>query len=158
MKNRKIIRKMFIAFLIMLSILTVQNINVMATTTSSDVQTNNAVPSENRYYKPNKRYYDPSASATDPNLLEEMKPVITPDRDNPIIAVSRKVLSVLQLVGVAVGLIMLVILGIKFIASKDKPDIKETAINYLFGAFCIFGATGILSVIQQLVNEFNALI
>lgn len=114
--------------------------------------------SQNRYYQPNRQYYDPKSTATDPELLEEMKPLILPDRSNPIIAVSRKILSILQLLGVAIGLIMLVLIGIKFIVAKDKPDIKETAKNYIFGAFCIFGATGILSVIQQLVNEFNSLI
>lgn len=114
--------------------------------------------SQNRYYQPNRQYYDPRSTATDPELLEGMRPLIVPDRSNPIISVSRKVLSILQLLGVAIGLIMLVLTGIKFIVAKDKPDIKETATNYIFGAFCIFGATGILSVIQQVVNEFNALV
>lgn len=148
-------------FLIIILIIMMFNINIYATsveTTTTQAETNTSVPQNNRYYVPNRRNYDPSQSATDPALIENIDPIINVDRDNPIIAVARKVLSILQLIGVAVGLIMLVVLGIRFIAAKEKPDIKETTINYLFGAFCIFGATGILSVIQQLVYEFNSLI
>lgn len=154
MKNK--IKKIFLINILI--IITLLNFNFVKAEEYNIKIANEQMQTQNRYYNPNKQYYDPTASATDPEVLESMKPIITSDRDNPIIAVSRKVLTILQLVGVALGLIMLVVLGIQFIVAKDKPNIKETIINYLFGAFCIFGATGILSVIQQLVNEFNSLV
>lgn len=155
MKN-KIKKIILIPILVFMVIL---NINFAKAENSNNTKNTQLATAEtNRYYHPNRRYYDPTSSATDPELIENISPIIDTGRDNPIVAVSRTVLSILQLIGVALGLIMLVIIGIRFIVSKDKPDIKETAINYIFGACCIFGATGILSVIQQLVNEFNSLV
>ena len=75
-----------------------------------------------------------------------------------MIKLTRKVLEILQLIGIAVGLVMIVIIGIKSIISaggKDRPDIKNVVIDYVFGAICIFGATGILTSIQQLVAQFQ---
>ena len=75
-----------------------------------------------------------------------------------MIKLTRKVLEILQLIGIAVGLVMIVIIGIKSIISaggKDRPDIKNVVIDYVFGAICIFGATGILKSIQQLVAQFQ---
>lgn len=152
MKNR--IKKIVLIPILMLMV--ILNINFVKAENIKNITL--ATAENNRYYHPNRQYYDPTASATDPELIQNISPIIDTGRDNPIVAVSRTVLSILQLIGVALGLIMLVIIGIRFIVSKDKPDIKETAINYIFGACCIFGATGILSVIQQLVNEFNSLV
>lgn len=53
---------------------------------------------------------------------------------------------------------MLIVIGIRSILNaggKDRPDIKKVAIDYVFGAICIFGATGILTFIQQLVAQFQ---
>lgn len=79
-----------------------------------------------------------------------------------IINVTRKVLEILQVLGIAIGLIMLVIIGIKYITSagnKDEgPEIKDVIKKYIFGAFLIFGATGILTVIQQIVAQFDTAI
>ena len=75
-----------------------------------------------------------------------------------MIKLTRKVLEILQLIGIAVGLVMIVIIGIKSIISaggKDRPDIKNVVIDYVFGAICIFGATGILTSIQQSVAQFQ---
>ena len=56
-----------------------------------------------------------------------------------------------------VGLIMLVIIGIRFIlkSDKEKPDFKNVAMNYIFGAICIFGATTILTFIQKIAIQFK---
>ena len=74
-----------------------------------------------------------------------------------IIGVSKTLLELLQLIGIAVGLIMLVIIGIRFIlkSDKEKPDFKNVAMNYIFGAICIFGATTILTFIQKIAIQFK---
>ena len=71
-----------------------------------------------------------------------------------IIGVSK---TLLELIGIAVGLIMLVIIGIRFIlkSDKEKPDFKNVAMNYIFGAICIFGATTILTFIQKIAIQFK---
>ena len=68
-----------------------------------------------------------------------------------IIGVSKTLLELLQLIGIAVGLIMLVIIGIRFIlkSDKEKPDFKNVAMNY------IFGATTILTFIQKIAIQFK---
>lgn len=92
------------------------------------------------------------------NSFNNMLPDQKISRNNPIVAITRKIISILQLVGIGVALIMLIVTGIKFITAKEKPKITDVVINYVFGVFCIFGATGILTVIQQLVNEFVSIV
>lgn len=74
-----------------------------------------------------------------------------------IIGVSRTLLELLQLIGISVGLIMLVVIGIRYIlkSDKEKPDFKNVAMNYIFGAICIFGATTILTFIQKIAIQFK---
>ena len=74
-----------------------------------------------------------------------------------IIGVSKTLLELLQLIGIAVGLIMLVIIGIRFIlkSDKEKPDFKNVAMNYIIVAICIFGATTILTFIQKIAIQFK---
>lgn len=161
----KKIKKLPLIILLAIILLFFTNIYIFAESgyTDNNYETNQINPNNRYYNNPNNRYQneniDREASViTDPQILENLNPVITTNRNDTIVTVTRKILSILQLIGVAVGLIMLVVTGIQFIVAKDKPEIKEVAINYIFGAFCIFGATGILTVIQQLVNEFNAVV
>ena len=102
-----------------------------------------------------------SATALDVN---ELQPNFDKNSSSSkaIINVTRKVLEILQVLGIAIGLVMLVIIGIKYITSAgnkdDGPEIKTVIKNYIFGAFLIFGATGILTVIQQVVAQFDTAI
>lgn len=67
------------------------------------------------------------------------------------------ILGLIQFVGVAIALGMLIVIGIQYVtaSSAKKGEIKDTAINYLFGAVCIFAATGILQGIKGLVTTIN---
>ena len=64
---------------------------------------------------------------------------------------SDAVLSVVQVVAMGTAIIMLIVLGIKYIsaAPSDKADIKKSAVAYVVGAIVLFAVTGILGVIQQ---------
>lgn len=70
---------------------------------------------------------------------------------------TNKLLGIIQFVGVAVALGMLIIIGIRYVAApaEEKGKIKDTAIGYLFGAVCIFGATFLLRAIGNLVNSLK---
>lgn len=92
--------------------------------------------------------------------VKDIKPSdVTKDPTNAgMINLTKKILELLQLIAIAVGLVMLIVIGIRSILNaggKDRPDIKKVAIDYVFGAICIFGATGILTFIQQLVAQFQ---
>lgn len=68
------------------------------------------------------------------------------------------ILGLIQFVGVAIALGMLIVIGIQYVtaSSSKKGEIKDTAINYLFGAVCIFAAAGILEGVKNLVTAVKA--
>lgn len=70
---------------------------------------------------------------------------------------AKKLLGIIQFVGIAVALGMLIIIGIRYVAApaEEKGKIKDTAIGYLFGAVCIFGATFLLKAIAGLIDSLK---
>lgn len=74
---------------------------------------------------------------------------------DPIMNVSNLVLGVAQVIGVAVAVVMLVVLAIKYIsaAPAEKADIKKSAFIYVVGALLLFGGVAVLSIIQNAGND-----
>lgn len=66
-----------------------------------------------------------------------------------------KILGIVQVVAIAVAVIMLIVLAIKYISSapKDKAEIKSHAVIYVVGAVLLFGASGILELIKQFAGD-----
>lgn len=62
------------------------------------------------------------------------------------------ILGMVQVVAVAVAVIMLIVLGVKYMsaAPSDKADIKKSATGYIVGAVLLFGASGVLGIIKNL--------
>ena len=71
--------------------------------------------------------------------------------------VSGTILGVIQVIGVAVAVIMLVVLAIKYIsaAPSEKADIKKSAFVYIIGALLLFGGVALLNVIQSAGEELE---
>lgn len=65
--------------------------------------------------------------------------------------ISGTILGIVQVVGVAVAVIMLVVLAIKYIsaAPSEKADIKKSAFIYIIGALLLFGGVALLNIIQN---------
>lgn len=65
------------------------------------------------------------------------------------------ILEVVRLAGAGIAVVMLLVLGIKYtIASaSDRADIKKSATTYVTGALIMFGASGILGIVQAIINE-----
>ena len=65
------------------------------------------------------------------------------------------ILGVVQVIGVSVGIILLIILGIKYMTSStnDKATIKEKLIPYVIGAVLMFGGTGLLTIIANFARN-----
>lgn len=65
------------------------------------------------------------------------------------------VLQVVRLAGSGIAVVMILVLGIKYtIASaSDRADIKKSATTYVIGALILFGASGILGIVQLIVKE-----
>lgn len=69
-----------------------------------------------------------------------------------------KLMGVIQVVGVVVAVIILMILGIKYMmgSAEEKAEYKKTMIPYLVGAILIFAASTIANVVYQFANSLNA--
>ena len=65
-----------------------------------------------------------------------------------------KILNIVQIVGVAVAVIMLSVLGIKymFASTNDKATIKEKLMAYVIGAVLLFGASMLIGVIRNFIS------
>ena len=67
------------------------------------------------------------------------------------------IITIFQLVGVGVAVIMLIVLAMKYMiaAPGDKADIKKHAVPYIVGAVCLFAGAGILQIIETFANNLN---
>ena len=69
-----------------------------------------------------------------------------------------KVISIIQVIGATIAVVMLIALGVKYMASTpdDRAEIKKHMVPYLVGVVFIFAATGLLGIIRTLiVAKFN---
>ena len=66
-------------------------------------------------------------------------------------------ITVVQVIGVGVAIIMLIVLAIKYISAApgDKAEIKKHAVVYVVGAVVLFAASGILGIIKNLASAFT---
>ena len=73
----------------------------------------------------------------------------------PIMSISNLVLGIAQVIGVAVAVIILVILAIKYIsaAPSEKGEIKKSAFVYIIGALLLFGGVAVLRIIQNAAED-----
>ena len=76
------------------------------------------------------------------------------DNDQKIVNAGNQIIGIIQMVGVAIAVVMLIMLGIKYMiaAPDEKADIKKTATIYIIGAVILFGASGILQIIKNVVT------
>ena len=67
-------------------------------------------------------------------------------------------ISIVQVIGVGVAIIMLIVLAIKYISAApgDKEEIKKHAVVYVVGAIVLFAATGILQIIKSFSSNISA--
>ena len=65
------------------------------------------------------------------------------------------ILQVVRIVGSGLAVAILLVLGIKYtIASaSDRADIKKSATAYVIGAIIMFGASGLLGIIQEIIEK-----
>jgi hypothetical protein len=70
------------------------------------------------------------------------------------ISILGTILTITRTVGAAVAIGILMIIGCKYLMASagDRADIKKYAMNYVIGAIILFGAAGILGIVQNFVN------
>ena len=72
-------------------------------------------------------------------------------------ALGGKLMGVLQTVGVVIAVIILIVLGIKYMmgSAEEKAEYKKTMIPYLVGAILIFAASTIANVVYQFATSLQ---
>ena len=67
----------------------------------------------------------------------------------------RKILGVVQVVAIFIAVIMLTVIGMKYMMAsvEEKAQIKEQLIPYLIGAVLLFGGAGIMGIIARWANN-----
>lgn len=90
---------------------------------------------------------------------ENYKDIYTNKGNKQIITAGGKVLAIAQVVGVSCGVVLLLILGIKYMMmapyAGDKASIKEKLIPYIIGAVLLFGGSGILGLIANFSQKMD---
>lgn len=71
---------------------------------------------------------------------------------------SLTVISVMRIAGVTIAIVMILVIAIKYMVSSagDRADIKKHAVAYVVGAFILFGAVGILTIIESFSQNIKA--
>lgn len=72
--------------------------------------------------------------------------------------IGNQIIGIITTVGVVVAVIVLLILGIKYMmgSASEKAEYKKTMIPYLVGAILIFGASAITQVVVNLASGIGA--
>ena len=67
------------------------------------------------------------------------------------------IITIVQIVGIGVAIIMLIVLAIKYISAApgDKADIKKHAVVYVVGAVVLFAASGILQIVKNFSGNIS---
>lgn len=66
-----------------------------------------------------------------------------------------KVVSILQVIGIVVAIVVLLILGIKYMmgSAEEKAEYKKTMIPYVIGAILLFAATTIVNMVYNVAQS-----
>ena len=82
---------------------------------------------------------------------------IDPKTENTgdITKVGNKIMGILQVVGVLIAVIILMVLGIKYMmgSAEEKAEYKKTMIPYIVGAILIFAVATIANAIYNFVSK-----
>lgn len=95
------------------------------------------------------------------DIINKGKDFISSKSDNDKIderevsQLSNSVYSILQFIAVVVAVVMITILGIKYITGsvEMQADIKKTLIPYVIGAFMAFGAFAIWKIVVLILED-----
>lgn len=75
--------------------------------------------------------------------------------EEPVRNIFGAIITIVQISGVGVAVIMLTVLAIKYMiaSSGDKADIKKHATVYVIGAIVLFASTGILEIVKKFADN-----
>lgn len=91
---------------------------------------------------------------------DDYKEIYTSKDNDELIKAGGSVVAIVQVIGVSCGIILLIILAIKYFFmapyAGEKATIREKLIPYVIGAVILFGGTGILSIVAHFAQNMDA--
>lgn len=83
--------------------------------------------------------------------------VIEPTNVDTIKTLGGQIIGVVRTVGVLVAVVILLILGIKYMmgSAEEKADYKKSMIPYIVGAVLIFGASAIAGIVYDMATALT---
>ncbi len=69
----------------------------------------------------------------------------------------QKIVATVQTVGVVVSVVILLVLGIKYMmgSAEEKADYKKSMVPYIVGAILIFASTTIVNIVYNMAQALN---
>lgn len=76
---------------------------------------------------------------------------------NDLTKVGNNIVTIIQVVGIVIAVIVLLVIGIKYImgSASEKAEYKKTMIPYIVGAVLIFAGTSLVRVIYSLSTSVS---
>ena len=76
---------------------------------------------------------------------------------NDLTKVGNNIVTIIQVVGIVIAVIVLLVIGIKYMMSSasEKAEYKKTMIPYIVGAVLIFAGTSLVRVIYSLSTSVS---
>ena len=98
-----------------------------------------------------------SSSSSSDDIIKPNSITPTAPEGTEIQDVGSRILGVLQTIGVVLAVIILVILGIKYMmgSAEEKAEYKKTMVPYLVGAVFIFAAPILANMIYNFVKSLD---
>lgn len=83
---------------------------------------------------------------------------VTPEQTQNLVDFGGQIVSVVRTVGVLVAVVILLILGIKYMvgSAEEKADYKKSMIPYLVGAVLIFAASAVTGIVYDMATALEA--
>lgn len=91
------------------------------------------------------------------NVLSQLSTPSSNIETTGITTLGQYIVGILQVVGIVVAVVVLLVLGIKYMmgSTEEKAKYKEVMIPYIVGALLIFAATTIVGVLFSMFSGIN---
>lgn len=124
------VKKMSIALLILLAVSFIFNIGIS-----------------------NATYNDKMQALVAPEGIPEQ----TTSASSKVTTVISVIITIIRIVGVTVAIVMLLAIAMKYMtaAAGEKAEIKKSAVQYVVGAVVLFGAVGILGIVNDFAKNIS---
>lgn len=101
----------------------------------------------------NATYNDKMKKLVEPTGIPEQ----TTSASEKVTTVISVIITIIRIVGVTIAIVMLLAIAMKYMtaAAGEKAEIKKSAVQYVVGAAVLFGAVGILGIVNDFAKNIS---